>query len=59
MYSECVVSCGLVYIQVWGKLMIQSKSEVLVGVSPFLIPLLGCQIQPLHIIARTFKSIGC
>ena len=59
MYSECVVSCGLVYIQVWGKFMIQSKGEILVGVTPILTPLLECQIQPLHVIGSTFKSIGC
>ena len=34
MYSEGVVSCELVYIQVWRKFMILSKSEILVGVSP-------------------------
>ena len=44
MYSEGVVSCELVYIQVWRKFMILSKSEILVGVSPISTLLLECQI---------------
>ena len=39
--------------------MIQSKGEILVGVTPILTPLLECQIQPLHVMGSTFKSIGC
>ena len=39
--------------------MIHSKSEILVGVSSISTLLLECQIQPLFVIASTFKSIGC